>query len=97
MTKRITIATIKSFIKKNANNLHLKKKHSFDGMTDGTSFETAHPFKRVTIDPIAHKNTLGIDGAWFTSSGNLFTAYDDGVYKGYEVYNCCGHFFIATK
>ena len=97
MTKRITMATIKSFIKKNADNLYLKKVNSFDGMVDGISEAGAHDFSQVELNPNTHKNQLGINGAWFTPSGNLLTAYDDGTFKGFDVYNCCGNFIIAIK
>jgi hypothetical protein len=97
MTKRITLATIKSFIKKNSDNLYLKKINAFDGMCDGISDRGAHGFTQVAVNPEGNKNRLGIEGAWFTSSGNLFTEFDDGVFKGYDVYNCCGNFVIATK
>ncbi len=95
MTKRITKSTIKSFIKKNADNLYIQKKSSYDGMCDGWSDRAAHPFQRASIG--THSNQLGIEGAWFTTTGNIFHEYNDGVYIGYNVYNCCGEFNIAIK
>ncbi len=97
MTKRITKATIKAFIKKNANQLYLQKKSSYDGMCDGWSDRAAHPFQRVSVGSGTHDKQLGIDGVWFTTTGNLFQEYNDGVYVGYNVYNCCGEFNIAIK
>ncbi len=94
---RTTLATIKSFIKKNADNLYIKKLNSFDGMCDGISDRSAHPFTQVAVNPELADRRLGIAGAWFTPGGNLFTPYDDGVFKGFDVYNCCGNFVIATK
>ena len=43
-------------------------------------------------------HTLGVNGAWFVGdSRDYFTAYDDGQFSGYEVYNCCGSFVLAVK
>ena len=97
MTKKITMATVKSFIKKNADGLFLKKINSYDGMCDGVNDRSAHSFMKVTLNSHSHANQLGIEGAWFTPGGNLLTEYNDGVFKGFDVYNCCGHFIIATK
>jgi hypothetical protein len=97
MTKRITMATIKSFIKKNSEELFLKKINSYDGMCDGVNERAAHGFTQVEFNHQSHANQLGIPGAWFTPGGNLLTEYNDGVFKGFDVYNCCGHFIIAVK
>ena len=95
---KITKATFKSFLKKNAGNLLINSKSSFDGMYDcvmpsgDTSFVKARPADR-TWD-----NNLGIQGVWLVDgSGNSFRSYErDGV-KGIEVYNCCGNFIVAVK
>lgn len=97
MTKRITMATVKSFIKKNSDKLFLKKINSYDGTIDGINDRASHGFTRVVYNPNSHSNQLGIEGAWFTPGRNLLTVYDDGTYKGYDVCNCCGHFIIAIK
>lgn len=95
--KKITLATIKSFINKNRNNLFINVQSSFNGMTDGVDpvdggFESARATDHVV------NNTLGIVGAWFVKRSNdYFTAYDDGKFVGYEVYNSCGTFVIALE
>ena len=94
---KITMATVKSFIRKNTDNLYLKKINSYDSMCDGVNERAAHGFTQVALNPQAHANKLGIDGAWCTPGGNLLTEYNDGIFKGFDVYNCCGHFVIAVK
>ena len=96
---KITLATIKSFIRKNPT-LYIKKSSNFDGMYDcvmpnqNAQFELA----QTPAENQNYKNCLGIQGAWFVfESSDYFSVYDDGIYKGYHVYNCCGSFTIATK
>jgi hypothetical protein len=94
---KTTLATIKSFIKKNSNNLYLMRYHKFDSSYDGIRLDPNPAFEQVTYNPVSDSHRLGIDGAWFTYGGNNFTPYDDGVYKGFNVYNCCVNFVIAIK
>ena len=95
MEKRITLATIKSFIKK-SDNLHIKCKSRFDGMTDGIEqIQNAVFHKAQKSDGFV--NTLGIAGAWFVfGSRDYFSKFEDDNFEGYEVYNCCGTFIIAN-
>jgi hypothetical protein len=66
-TKRITLATVKSFIKKNIDNLYINKKSSFDGMTDCVERLAGGFGKAVrTTEHVEHTN--GIKGAWFVGS-----------------------------
>lgn len=64
--KKITLATVKKFIRDNANNLFVNCTSSFDGMTDcvesrGSEF--------VPVDPnkinFSQEHDLGIDRLWF--------------------------------
>jgi len=97
MTKT-TIATLKSFVKKNQGKLFIKKKSSFDGMTDCVEAIQGAQFVPVTATERQPKNTLGIQGVWIVgSSGNLVDRYEDAQFTGLEVYNCCGTFIIAVK
>jgi hypothetical protein len=93
--KKITLSTVKSFIKKTSN-LHIDVQSVFDGMSDcvmpvsDTGFTPAHRIDRH-LD-----NTLGIQGAWFVKgSRDYFSEYDDGEFKGFTVHNCCGSFILA--
>ncbi len=96
--KKITRATIKSFI--NNNEIYIKEESKFDGMTDcveniqGSSIRLA---ERIT-EGSNLKYNLGIQGAWFVgSSRDYFEAYEIDGYKGYRVYNCCGSFVLLAR
>jgi len=97
--KKITLATIKSFIRKNKDNLYLQQRTRFDGMVD-----CVLPVKDVSINKINplvidfnESYTYGIKNAWFVgSSRDYFTPYEIDNFTGYEVWNCVGSFFILT-
>lgn len=93
---KITKSTIKSFIKKNFDNLYIKVKSEFSGMTDCVE-AVQDDFHKVMKDDRIH-NTFGIAGAWFVdgSGRNFFREYNDNGFKGYEVSNCCGRFVLAV-
>jgi hypothetical protein len=93
------MTTIKSFIKKNHGNLFINIKSSFNGMVDGCDYHSGSKFEPVEHTESHFNNKLGVSGAWFVRgrSGDLISAYDDGEYFGYDVYNCCGTFVIAIK
>lgn len=96
-TKKITLATVKSFIKKNSNNLFIKCETDFDGMTDCIQINNNAKFEKVNVDSTLRKNTLGINGAWFVgSSRDYFNLYELGELICINVSNCCGSFTIAT-
>lgn len=100
MTKRITLATVKAFIRKNRENLLIATLNRFDGMTDGIEGCADKSF-RPAVAPEAgsnHANTLGIAGAWFVfGSRDYFTAIErDGV-VGFHVYNSCGSFDLGVR
>lgn len=93
---KITRTTVKSFIK-NTEHLYIKCKSRFNGMTDGCD-RINDDFDLAVTTSDNYNNTLGIQGAWFVgSSRDWFTEYDDGEFKGIEVYNCCGTFILAAK
>ncbi len=95
MTK-ITLSTVKSFVKKNRNQLFINVKSSFDGMVDGCMSEKRgfEPIVKYTFE----KETMGIKGAWFVGgTKNYFNAYNDEIFSGFEVSNCCGRFILAVK
>lgn len=92
--KKVTLATIKKFVRDNKDNLYFKLKSSFDGMTDCVE-QRESGWRKVTPD-LENINgyTMGIDGAWFVgSSRDYFTPIENG----YEVYNCCGSFYLTNK
>ena len=92
--KKITKATIKSFIKKNEGKLFIKKLSSFDGMQDCVMPDN-DSFSQVQKTRFHIPHTLGIKKAWFVG-GEHYTEYKDDTFAGYKVYNCCGSFILAV-
>lgn len=93
---KITLTTIKSFIKKSPK-LYIKCKSSFDGMTDCVQSIPDAGFVEVELTDKHLYNTLGVQCAWFVrGSRDYFSAYETETLTGYEVWNCCGSFILAT-
>ena len=96
-TKRITLATLKSFVKNNESKLYLNIRSDFDGMIDGMRYLN-DGFKPAEKDSDPDHHNLGIRGLWLVcSSRDYFRPYDDGKFKGIEISNCCQHSFLAIK
>lgn len=90
--KKITLATLKSFIKK-SNKLFLQTKSSFNGMTDGVEF-----LKNPALVEIDKENAIGVNGAWLVgSSRDLFSFVENETHFGIEIYNCCGTSILWTS
>ena len=97
-TKKITKATLKSFINKNKENLFSKEKSSFDGMEDCVTQTSCSRFRRIESIDISSKNTLGIKDLWLVDvSENYFARYEDENFIGIEGTNCCGNWIVAIK
>lgn len=97
MKTKITLATVKSFIKKNIDNLYLNVKSEFDGMTDGLNYLN-EGFKKAEKTEQDSDYTLGIKNAYFVgNSRDYFSAYEDEKFIGIHVYNSCGSFDIAIQ
>lgn len=95
--KRITLATVKSFIRKNDGRIHINVKSRFNGMIDGLEFNN-DGFSKAEKTEWNQEYTLGIAGAWFVgSSRDRFSDFDDGKYSGIRVSNACGSFILATQ
>ena len=99
--KRVTRATIKSFIAREfkANNLYIQNKTNFDGMVDCVMPSQNQAWsKAVMTNDAMYKHNLGVSGAWFVGqSKDYFMPYSDDNYIGYEVHNSCGSFLLAIK
>jgi len=99
--KKITLATIKSFIKKNRADLFINVESDFDSMTDcvesrNGGFVKAEQDKTDSINSDYNERTQGIKGAWFVGgSRDYFNLYDENGFIGYRCYNCCGSFVLA--
>ena len=95
-----TMATVKSFIKKNQGKLYIKNLSNFDGMVDCVMPCNDKGFRLAQAPEVGrnHENCLNIRGAWFVlGGGDRVYEFSDGQFEGYEIYNCCGNFFLAVE
>lgn len=93
-----TMATLKSFIRKNAGQLFIKHKSSFDGMTDCVEQDHKAAFLPAVAPERSFSNNLGIAGAWIVGqSRDYINEFNAEGFRGFEVYNCCGSFVLAVK
>lgn len=94
---KITLSTVKSFIKKNRANMWINLKSKFDGMTDMVEQRNGG-FVVAKETGLSHANTMNIEGAWFVlNSRDYFTPYKANGFEGIEVNNSCGCFILAIK
>ena len=96
--KKITKATVKSFIRKNINELYVKTISDFNGMTDCIE-QVENNFKKVVGNlDFKCENTLGLNEVWFVNgSGDRFAEYSTDDFCGYITSNCCGSWIVAIK
>jgi len=94
-TKKITLATVKSFIKKAGDSLHILTSDRFDGTQDMVCSTGETEFSKAIKTEFSRRN-LGVCGAFFVG-GDRFEKYAKGQFDGILVYNCCGSFILATK
>lgn len=95
--KRFTRSSLVKFIKENKDNLYIMVKSDFDGMTDCVQSVNMVPTKvdasKINLD---NRDTLGISGAWLVgSSRDWFTPFEDEMFVGVHVSNCCGSWSIG--
>lgn len=95
--KKITLSTVKSFIRKAGDSLLVSTKSRFDGMTDGCEACADKSFSPRRPSDYAQEHNLGIAGIWFVfGSRDHFWAYEDDKVQGIEVSNSCGRFILAV-
>ena len=94
--KKITIATVKSFIRKNRHQLLVCVYSRFDGMVDGEVSTGSRAFYPASPSTLCFKNNLGVAGVWFVGGDYCTPLVEVGLY-GFEVSNCCGHWAVAIK
>lgn len=95
-TKKITLATVKSFINKNNGNIYINVTSSFDGMQDCV-MPCQDGFIKAQNESGNSENTYGIAGAWFVGqSRDRFEAHDCETFTGFKVSNACGSFVLAV-
>ena len=89
-TKKITLATLKSFINK-ANNLYVETHSDFDGMSD-----CVMPCN-TGLKKIEKNDAIGFKGVYLVGgSRNSFQYVETETHYGINVYNCCGSSTIYT-
>ena len=95
--KKVTLATVKSFVRKNSENLHIKFQSSFNGMTDCVEQNDDPKFIKARFGADNEERTLGIHGAWFVGSSRDYfrPIYDGEKLTAIKVSNCCGSFTLA--
>ena len=97
-TKKITLATLKSFAKRNSDKLFVKNISSFDGMTDCVEECHDNSWKETSIIDKTNYYKTGINGIYTVGCSNdYFTLYEDTVFVGIGVYNSCGSSILAVK
>lgn len=97
--KKTTLATIKSFIEKNKDELYIDLVSEFDANLDMIARNEQHSFRKTEKSEDKLINyTQGIRGAWFVGNGrDYFSDFENDLFKGYEVFNSCGIFRLAIK
>jgi S-adenosylmethionine/arginine decarboxylase-like enzyme len=97
-TKKITLATLKSFAKRNSEKLFVKECSSFDGMTDCVENCNDNSWKETSIIDKTNYYKTGINGVYTVGdSRDYFSLYEDSEYIGIDVYNSCGNSILAVK
>ncbi|GAG76104.1 unnamed protein product [marine sediment metagenome] len=93
---KITLTTIKSFIRRHPNVLHIKNLSYFDGMVDCVMSVDGAKFRPVKPAETNLDHNLGVAGAWFVKrSRDYFKPYKDDDFQGFEIFNSCGSFILA--
>jgi len=99
-TKKITLATLKSFVRKNRENLYVLETSRFSGMSDMVEYHDTpqwHPAQDDTRN-CCLENSLGVLGVWCVrGSRDYFKHFENENFIGINVYNCCGSFTVAIK
>ena len=92
-----TVATVKSFIKKNREKLLVLVKSEFDGMVDGRVCTGNVDFKPAK--PADHEeHTCGVSGVWLVGrSRDYVDPFEKDGMKGFSVSNSCGSFVVAVR
>lgn len=95
-TKRITKATFKSFIRKNADRLYVRTSWEFNSIDDGYHSSVDYGFTPAAVrvlnnDPM----DLEVVGVKLAHDRNFFLPFNDKGLVGYAVINFYGKFIVA--
>jgi hypothetical protein len=93
MTKKITKATIKSFINQNKGKLFIRTDSHFDSMCDCVMAKQNAAFVPI----VEAEGDLGLGFAAHWCEGRTWTkAFESASHQGYEISNCVGSYVLAT-
>ena len=97
-TKKITMATLKSFLRKNKGKVYIQVKSTFNGMQDMVTPVDDNGFQIGEETIKCTSNTLGLQGIWIVgNSRDRINKYEDDIFNGFYIYNCCGSFSVAVR
>jgi len=96
-TKKITLATLKAFARRNSDSLYHMTTRKFNGQTDCED-DIEMDFMETEITDNKRYYETGIQGIYTVgSSRDYFRIYEDNNYFGISVSNCCGKTILAVK
>lgn len=95
---KFTMASVKSFVRKNKGNLKIKTKATFDGMVDGCVYDHKASFVPVIETSLHEQHTLGMAGAWFVGGGRdlVDPILSGDKVVGFKCFNSCGSFEVMV-
>lgn len=97
LTPKITLATLKTFARRNKDHLYCKAVSDFNGMVDMVEQVNGEWIKTAITDNTGYFRT-GIQGIYTVgSSRDYFTLYEDEVFIGITVSNSCGKNILVVK
>lgn len=95
--KKITKATLKSFLRKNYANVYIKILSEFSGMIDCVE-QVEDTFCKAEFTDKNIEHNLGFVGLWLVgSSRDSFSYFENDQFEGIKYYNCCGSGIMAIK
>jgi len=91
-SKKITMATLKSFIRK-SNELFVEVKQRFSGMSD-----MVEVIEEPELFLVSKDEAIGHGGVWCVGGGrDYFSFVENGSMFGIRVSNSCGYGILWTK
>ena len=94
---KVTMATVKAFVRKNKGRIYVRNLSDFNAMTDCVERSADREFYLAEVEEDS-MHTLGVKGAWFVlSSRDRMMPIESDEFVGFHVYNSCGSFDLAVK
>lgn len=94
--KKITLATVKKFIRENIDKLLVRYDSQFDGMDDCVHSNKDPQFQKAEPGP-QDSYHQGVKHVWFVGqSRDWFSKFENENHIGIAVSNSCGSFVLAV-